>query len=82
MTGGKRILKHAHAFFAVYFTFGVSFLATESGLRKLPGSAIVIVPPKSIHGWEATAEKALAIVGHFHKGHAAHLTESLADHAA
>lgn len=74
---GNRIVKHAHRFWAVYFTFGVGLLETASGSRTLPPAAIVIVPRRRIHGWamSKSASALTGIVGHFHAGHAAHTTE-------
>ena len=69
--GGHAIRKHAHAFLAVYYTFGVSLLETASGFRRLPLAAMVIIPRRQLHGWGAT-ETAAAIVGHFHPAHQAH----------
>ena len=77
ISGGDGIQKHAHRFFALYFTFGVTFMDTDSGRRRLPDAAIVIVPPRQIHGWLTELNSSKGLVGHFHRGHAAHLIEPL-----
>lgn len=71
---GHGIRKHAHAFLAVYYTFGVSFLETATGSRRLPPAAMILVPRRHVHGWSASVN---AIVGHFHRGHPAHRLEQL-----
>lgn len=79
---GARILKHAHAFLAVYFTFGIGFLETDAERRPLPPAAIVFVPPRVVHGWIGSDNNGVGTVGHFHQGHPAHVIEPLAAGAA
>ena len=81
ISGGQRIVKHAHNFWAMYFTFGVEFIETDSGLHRLPDAAVVIVPPRQVHGWVASVQSSYSVVGHFHRGHRAHEIEPAKAHA-
>lgn len=75
VSNGKKILKHSHSFWAMYFVFDVTYIETAATRRCLPTAAIVIVPPGKIHGWATNKETNRATVGHFHRGHPAHVTD-------
>jgi hypothetical protein len=72
LSGGSRVLPHAHDYLALYFTFRVEALCTSKGDRPLPESAMVIVPKRRVHGWKSLTGAASSLVGHYHPGHAAH----------
>ncbi len=82
VASGNRIARHSHRFFAVYFAFDVPFLDTGGALRSLPLAAIVLVPPRALHGWVGSNGDSAGTVGHFHRGHPAYLTERIATEAA
>jgi|ERR1700682_2614746 len=70
---GHQILAHMHKFLAVYFTKDVRFLETAAGRKDLPASAMVVVLPRTTHGWvDATVANGCGVVAHFHHGHPAH----------
>lgn len=71
---GHQIKSHMHRFLAVYFTMDVRYVETGSGRKELPASAMVIVLPRTIHGWVDTLnDSECGVVSHFHRGHPAHV---------
>jgi hypothetical protein len=70
---GHQILAHMHKFLAVYFTKDVQFLQTRAGRRKLPPYAMVVVMPRTVHGWvDVATGDGCGVVAHFHHGHPTH----------
>lgn len=82
LTSKSRIARHAHAFLALYFAFGVQDLDAAGRSRRLPPSAMVIVPPRVVHGWRGATNGGTATVGHYHPGHPAHVVEPAGAEAA